>query len=309
MVPINNYFSLDERVKIALEKKQAVVALETTVITHGLPYPENIDLAREIENTISSEGATPATIGVIQGKVRVGLNQIEIQELATYPQAEKVSLRDFSKLVVRQGWGGTTVAGTMWAAHQVGIQVFSTGGIGGVHRSTSKHFIFDVSTDLLALAQIPLIVVCSGAKSILNLEATLELLETLAVPVVGYQTDSFPAFYTKESGGLKTNVTAANAEDVTQFAKAHWGLGFKSGLLVTVPPPDGQSLQYDEVEKYIEIAIQEAETKQIRGQAVTPFLLDRLNDLSQGKSLQANLALLLNNARIAAQIAKYMCVV
>lgn len=299
-------FIISETVNDALLHQKPVVALETTVVTHGLPYPQNIQLAENVENAVAAEGVIPATIGVMDGKIRVGLSQNEVKELATYPLREKVSLRDFAKLIAQRGWGGTTVAGTMWAAHQVGITVFSTGGIGGVHRSLSHAFSYDISTDLLALSTIPVIVVCSGAKSILNLEATLEVLETYAVPVIGYQTDAFPAFYAKESGGLKTSIMASNAQEVAQIAQTHWDLGFKSGVLVTVPPPDEYALPYDEVEKYIQIALTEAEKLNIRGQAVTPFLLEKMSDLSHGKSLEANLALLIHNAQIAAQIARSM---
>ncbi|MGB9591253.1 MAG: pseudouridine-5'-phosphate glycosidase [Candidatus Kryptoniota bacterium] len=304
MMEKNQNFIISDKVEDALLHHKPIVALETTVITHGLPYPHNINLAERIENTITAEGVIPATIGVIDGKVRVGISQHDVQELATHPHTEKVSLRDFSKLIAQQGWGGTTVAGTMWVANQVGIPVFATGGIGGVHRSLKQGFSYDISTDLMALSDIPVIVVCSGAKSILNLEATLEVLETYAVPVIGYQTNAFPAFYAKDSGGLQTSCMAKNALEVAQIAKTHWDLGFRSGVLVAVPPPDEYALPFDEVEKYIQIALSEAEKLNIRGQAVTPFLLEKLNELSHGKSLDANLALLLNNAKIAAQIAK-----
>ncbi len=303
---LKNYILVSDQVNDALLHRKPIVALETTVITHGLPYPQNIQLAKKIEGTIISEGVTPATIGVLEGRIRVGLSQQDVQKLATYPQAEKVSLRDFSKLIAQQGWGGTTVAGTMWVAHQVGIPVFSTGGIGGVHRSLAKEFSYDISADLFALSQIPVVVVCSGAKSILDLEATLEVLETYSVPVVGFRTNVFPAFYAKGNGGLKTSVVAQNAKEVAGFVKTHWDLGFRSGVLVTVPPPDESALSDEEMEKFIQIALAEAETRSIRGQAVTPFLLEQLTQLSQGKSLEANLALLINNAKIASQIALAM---
>ncbi|MGB9668946.1 MAG: pseudouridine-5'-phosphate glycosidase [Anaerolineales bacterium] len=298
------HFIIEKNINAAIKERKPVVALESTVITHGLPYPQNIELAQNAQRVIQSEGALAATIGVIEGKVKVGLSSGELEKLATYPQVQKVSLRDFAGLIVRKGWGGTTVAGTMWAAHKAAIRVFSTGGIGGVHRSFTKGFSYDISTDLIALAQIPLIVVCSGAKSILNLEATLEVLETYAIPVIGYQTNKFPAFYARESGGLKTSEVAANASEVVQIARAHWGLGFSSGILVTVPPPAEQALPFDEVEGYIRLALKEAENRKIHGQAVTPFLLEYLSEITHGKSLEANLALLLNNARIAAQIAQ-----
>ncbi|MBL8098842.1 MAG: pseudouridine-5'-phosphate glycosidase [Anaerolineales bacterium] len=278
-----------------------IVALESTVITHGLPKPQNIDLARDMEKTIRDFGATPATIALLDGKIRIGLTDEELVRLADSDSSLKVSHRDFATAITKKQNGGTTVAGTMLAANMAGIKVFATGGIGGVHKESS----FDVSTDLHSLAEIPTIVVCAGAKSILDLPATLETLETLGVPVVGYQTDEFPAFYSRESG-LNVSARLDSPKEIAEFAKAHWSLGLRSGILVTNPIPETESIPKSKMEPMIEKASKEAIEQGIHGQALTPFLLNRINELSKGKSLKANLALLLNNARLAAEIAKEM---
>jgi pseudouridine-5'-phosphate glycosidase len=278
-----------------------IVALESTVITHGLPKPQNINLARDMEKTIREFGATPATIALLDGKIRIGLTDPELVRLADSDSSLKVSHRDFATAITKKVNGGTTVAGTMLAANMAGIKVFATGGIGGVHKESS----FDVSTDLHSLAEIPTIVVCAGAKSILDLPATLETLETLGVPVVGYQTDEFPAFYSRESG-LNVSARLDSPKEIAEFAKAHWSLGLRSGILVTNPIPETESIPKSKMEPMIEKASKEAMEQGIHGQALTPFLLNRINELSKGKSLKANLALLLNNARLAAEIAQEM---
>jgi pseudouridine-5'-phosphate glycosidase len=298
-----NYFSVSPAVAEALKVNRPVVALETTVITHGLPYPQNLQLAQEIEEEVKRVGCVPATIGILEGQIRCGLTADEIRALATRASVAKVSLRDIARVLVEKGWGGTTVAATMWAAHQVGIRVFSTGGIGGVHRYTEQLRHSDVSADIQALAEIPVIVICSGAKAILDLAATLEALETRSVPVMGYQTKVFPAFYSVGSKNLEVNVVANRPQEVAKFARTHWELGFRSAVLVAVPPPEVDALPFEQMEANIQQAVQEAERQGIHGQAVTPFLLQRLNELSGGKSVQTNLSLLKNNARIAAQIA------
>lgn len=303
MTELPNYFHLSPFVAEALKANRAVVALETTVITHGLPYPQNLQLAQEIEEEVQHVGSIPATIGIVEGQIRCGLTKDEIRALATHASVAKVSLRDIARVVVEQGWGGTTVAATMWAAHQVGIRVFSTGGIGGVHRYTELLHHSDVSADIQALAEIPVIVVCSGAKAILDLAATLEALETRSVPVLGYQTKIFPAFYSVGSKSLEVSMTVNRPQEVAEFARTYWELGFRSAVLVVVPPPEADALPFEQMESYIQQAVQEAERLGIHGQAVTPFLLQRLNELSGGKSVQTNLSLLKNNARIAAQIA------
>lgn len=295
------HIQLSTEVARAINIGSPIVALESTVITHGLPKPQNIQLARDMEKTIRDCGATPATIALLDGKIRIGLTDEELVRLADSDSLLKVSHRDFATAIVKKVNGGTTVAGTMLAANMAGIKVFATGGIGGVHQESS----FDVSTDLHSLAEIPTIVVCAGAKAILDLPATLETLETLGVPVVGYQTDEFPAFYSRESG-LNVSARLDSAKEISDFAKAHWSLGMKSGILVTNPIPETESIPMSKMEPMIAKASKEAIEQGIHGQALTPFLLSRISELSKGKSLKANLALLLNNARLAAEIAKEM---
>lgn len=295
------HIQLSTEVARAINIGLPIVALESTVITHGLPKPQNIELARDMEKTIRDFGATPATIALLDGKIRVGLTDEELVRLADSDSLLKVSHRDFATAIVKKINGGTTVAGTMLAANMAGIKVFATGGIGGVHQESA----FDVSTDLHSLAEIPTIVVCAGAKSILDLPATLETLETLGVPVVGYQTDEFPAFYSRESG-LSVSANLKSAKEIADFAKAHWSLGMKSGILVTNPIPETEAISRSKMEPMIAKASKEAIEQGVHGQALTPFLLNRINELSKGKSLKANLALLLNNARLAAEIAKEM---
>lgn len=287
-----------EAVNRALAGRQPVVALESTVITHGLPYPENIDLARDLEQEIVREHAIPATIALLDGKIQVGLNSSQLERLATSHDSLKVSRRDFGLALARGLVGGTTVAGTLFVAHQAGIQVFATGGIGGVHRNAP----FDVSTDLAELGRTPMVVVCAGAKSILDLPATLEVLETQGVMVLGYQTDEFPAFFSRSSG-LPVTARSDSPEEIAAIARAHWQAGVQSAILVANPVPEETALDYDEVEAIIQQALRDAEKKGIHGAATTPYLLSRLNDLSDGRTLQANLALLRSNACLAARIA------
>ena len=285
----------------ALDLSLPIVALESTVITHGLPIPQNMELARDMEAKVRVQGATPATVALLNGKIRVGINDEELVRLANAKNPVKVSRRDFAKAIVKKLDGGTTVAGTMLAASQVGIRVFATGGIGGVHREGH----LDVSTDLQALSDTPMIVVCAGAKSILDLPATLEYLETMAVPVVGYKTGEFPAFFSRKSG-LKVSIRLDSPEEIVAFAKAHWDLGLKSAILVTNPIPEEFSLEDDFINPIIAQASQDAQDKGISGQALTPFLLAKINELSEGRSLKSNLVLLHNNATLAAKIAKVM---
>ena len=284
----------------ALNLGAPVVALESTVITHGLPRPQNLELARDMEKQVRESGATPATVALLDGKIRIGLSDEELVRLSD-ADAElmlKVSHRDFATAIVKKTNGGTTVAGTMFAANMAGIKVFATGGIGGVHKESS----FDISTDLHALAEIPMIVVCAGAKAILDLPATLEYLETMGVPVVGYQTDEFPAFYSRESG-LNVSVRLDSPKEIEDFAQTHWNLGMRSAVLVTNPVPETDAISKSEMEPIILKASAEAIAKGIHGQKLTPFLLGRISELTKGRSLRTNLALLLNNARLAAQIA------
>jgi pseudouridine-5'-phosphate glycosidase len=308
----------------------AAVALESTVISHGLPYPHNLRLALRLEEIAASHGARPATIGVIAGEIIVGLSREQIEHLAAAPNVRKVSRRDLPIVVARKLDGATTVATTAWAAHRAGIQVFATGGIGGVHRTgarsqgaggrhqesgvrgqlpassfqlpNSSFMAADISADLPELAQTPIIVVCAGAKAILDLPATLEWLETHGVPVIGYGTDEFPAFYNRSSG-LPVDVRADTPEEVAALFRSQRELGLPAGMLVTVPVPREFELPADQMEAAISQALAEAEAQGVRGKALTPFLLARISELTGEASLRANLALLENNAAVAAQIA------
>lgn len=294
-------FVLSHEISRALNLSLPIVALESTVITHGLPRPQNLSLARDMEARVREEGAVPATVAVLEGAIRIGLSEADLEQLAGASEPLKISQRDFAAAITQGASGGTTVAGTMFAAHAAGLKVFATGGIGGVHKETP----FDISTDLHALASIPMIVVCAGAKAILDLPATLEYLETMAVPVVGYQTEDFPAFYSRKSE-LKVSASVASPEEVVEFARVHWEMGMPSAVLVTQPIQAEYEIPKKEMDPLILKASQEAIEKKIHGQDVTPFLLQRLNELSNGRTLRANLALLLNNAALAAQIAKVM---
>jgi pseudouridine-5'-phosphate glycosidase len=293
-------FIVKDDVQRALKLNQPVVALESTVITHGLPHPTNLGLARDMETAVHADGATPATIAVLDGVVHVGLTDEELVQVESR-SAMKISRRDFAAAIAKKASGGTTVAGTMFAANKVGIKVFATGGIGGVHKEAH----LDISPDLQALSSTQMIIVCAGAKSILDLPATMEYLETLGVPVVGYGTDEFPAFFSRKSG-LKTSVRCDSPADVANFARAHWDIGMPSAILVCQPIPEADEIPREEIDPVEEQASREAQEQNIHGQALTPFLLQRVNELTDGKSMRANLKFLLNNAHLAAQIAKVM---
>lgn len=297
------YYSILPEVDEALRLRKPIVALESTVITHGLPFPENIRLAQDVEEEIRKLNCIPATIAILDGKICIGIGPSQLEELVKREDAIKISVRNISSAVAGGKWGGTTVAGTLAIAQDVGIKVFATGGIGGVHRDST----FDVSTDLIQLSRSRLIVVCAGAKAILDIPATLEVLETYGVPVIGYQTDVFPAFYSISSG-MPVSVQVDSAEEVINIAKVHWNLGMQSALLVVVPPPKEVAIPRENVEEAIEVALKEAGEKLIRGQNVTPYLLGRVSELTGGMSLQANLGLLRNNARIAAEIARSIAI-
>jgi pseudouridine-5'-phosphate glycosidase len=299
-MPLPKSFKISQEVQEALQTGRSIVALESTVITHGLPQGENLELARDMEATVRGEGAVPATIAVIDGRVCVGLEDNELDALARSEQARKLSARDLAAAVSQNASGGTTVAGTLRVAAMAGIHVFATGGIGGVHRGS----FWDVSADLSELAKQPVLLVCAGAKAILDLPATLEQFETLGVPVIGYGTDDYPAFYSIESG-LQTSGRVDSAEAAASLAKAHWDLR-GGGILIANPIPKESALPREIVDGWIEQALSEAADQHIHGQAVSPFLLKRVTELSEGKSLQANLALLQNNAKVAAQIAHHL---
>jgi pseudouridylate synthase len=287
-------------VQTALDEGRAVVALESTVISHGLPWPQNLELAQSMEELVRSEGAVPATIAVIDGVPSVGLTEADLICLADGQQpVRKLSRRDLASAMARRELGATTVATTMLIAHWAGIRVFATGGIGGVHRGEA----WDVSADLIELSQTPVAVVCAGAKAILDLPRTLEWLETFGVPVVGYGTDDLPAFYTRTSG-LKLVEQVNDVQEAAALLKAQWSLGLQNGVLFTVPIPEADELPADEINRHIQTALQEADQQKISGKEITPFLLGRLVSLTENRSLVANMALLRNNGRIAAQIAK-----
>ena len=285
-------------VRLALKRRTAVVALESAVITHGLPYPTNLDLAIGMEAAVGEEGATPATIALIDGRIRVGLSEEQLALLARSETSVKLGRRDLASAAVRKSSGGTTVAATMFVAARAGIAVFATGGIGGVHREGAH----DISADLQALASTPMIVVCAGAKAILDLAATLEVLETLSVPVVGYRTDEFPAFYSRESG-LNVGLRLESPIEVADYWAAHRWLGMESAVLVANPIDQAESISRREMDPILKRASTEALRQGVRGKALTPYLLGRMAELSKGRSMRANLALLLNNAHLAAQIA------
>jgi pseudouridine-5'-phosphate glycosidase len=287
----------------------APLALESTVISHGLPYPQNLATARRLEQIAREHDATPKTIAVVDGELCAGLTEAELEALATSQDVRKLSRRDLP-LAVARGWTGTTtVATTMWIAARHGIRVFSTGGIGGVHRAEVRNSALllgaDISADLPELAQTPVAVVCAGAKAILDLPATLEWLETWGVPVVGYGTDEFPAFYSRHSG-LPVDVRVDTPEEAAAIIQAKAQLGLPGGVLICVPVPEAFELPADEANAAIEQALAEANAQGVRGKDTTPFLLARIVQLTGERSLRANLALLENNVRVGAQIAKVL---
>ena len=294
----NVAFHLSPEVEAARAANQALVALESTVIAHGLPHPQNLETARRLEELIRAEGAVPATIAILAGQLHVGLSQDQIRFIAEDTDIKKISVRDLP-VAVAQNWNGaTTVASTSWVAERAGIKVFATGGIGGVHRGVLP----DVSADLPVLASTPIIVVCSGAKIVLDLPATREWLETYGVTVVGYQCNELPAFYSRTSG-LGVDVRVDSAPEVVDIYRAQQALGIKSALLVTVPVPEEFEAPAGALAASLNEALVQAERQQIGGRAITPFLLSHMAQVSGGATLSANIALLENNARVAAQIA------
>jgi pseudouridylate synthase len=277
---------------------RSVVALESTVIAHGLPRPTNLETAQRLEQIVRAGGATPATIGIIDGYLRVGLDTNEVRKLAEERGIHKVSTRDLPIAVAKVWTGATTVATTCWIAHRAGIKVFATGGIGGVHRGALP----DVSADLPELARTPIVLVCSGAKIVLDLPATREWLETHGVTVVGYKCDEFPAFYSRSSG-LPVDARADSPDDVVAIYRAQRELGIESALLLTVPVPEEFEVTHEQLQTALDDALQNAERNNITGRELTPFLLTRMAHHSAGATLRANIALLENNARVAAEIA------
>ncbi len=300
MQNFSSYVTLSEEVRDALEQDRPVVALESTVISHGLPYPDNVEVALQIEKTIREEGAVPATIAIREGKILVGLLREQVEELGTTTGVLKVSRRDLGLALATGNLGATTVAGTMLCASLVGIRFFATGGIGGVHRGAASTM--DISADLTELSKTPVLVVCAGAKSILDLDLTLEYLETQGVPVLGWETDELPAFYVRKSGRrLQQRV-----DDLTQLAaivRAHWDCGL-AGLVVGCPIPEEYALDVEPLEKATQEALLLAQEQGIKGAATTPFLLSHVARITSGESVEANKALLLNNARWGARFAR-----
>ena len=302
---MNKYLSISPEVQAALEAGKPVVALESTIISHGMPYPQNVETALRVEQTIRDNGAVPATIAIIGGKLKAGCTPEEIEYLGKKGQAViKASRRDLPVLLARKEDGATTVTTTMMIAAMAGIRVFATGGIGGVHRGAQQTF--DISADLEELAQTPVMVVCAGAKSILDLGLTLEYLETKGVPVIGYGTDEMPAFYTRHSGH-PVDYRLDTPRQLAQAFGAKLGMGLKGGMLVTNPIPEEYSMPADVINRAIDEALVEANRLGIRGKEITPYLLDKIQQLTGGDSLAANIQLVLNNARLAARTARELC--
>ncbi|MEX0923071.1 MAG: pseudouridine-5'-phosphate glycosidase [Rhodovibrionaceae bacterium] len=290
--------SLSPEIATAQAQGRPVVALESTVVAHGMPSPVNLEVARETLAAVRAAGALPAMIGIVAGELIAGLSEEQIADFARRDDAEKVSRRDLAAVIAAGRNGATTVAATMIAAHLAGIRVFATGGIGGVHRGAERSF--DVSADLTELGRTPVAVVSAGAKAILDLPRSLEVLETLGVPVAGYGTGDFPAFYSRSSG-LPVSVSVADAAEAAALLRAHWTLGLQSGVLIANPIPEAAEMT--DAESFIAQAVAEAEDQGVSGKQVTPFLLGRLAELSEGRTQAANRALIVNNARVAAEIA------
>lgn len=298
---LEKYLNVHPEVKKALAEGLPVVALESTIISHGMPYPKNIEMAKTVSKIIRENGAIPATIAIIGGVLKVGLTTEEIEFLGTSKDVVKASRRDLPFIISKKLNGATTVATTMILANLAGVKVFATGGIGGVHRGAQETF--DISADLQELANTNVAVICAGAKSILDIGLTLEYLETNGVPVVGFETEEFPAFYTRKSG-FGVDYKVESSLEVASALKAKWDLNLKGGMVIGNPIPKEFEMDYDTINNAIESALKEAEEKNIAGKKVTPFLLDRVKTITDGKSLDANIELVYNNAKVAAQIAK-----
>ena len=297
---LNSYLDVHPEVENALNSKQPIVALESTIISHGMPYPENIETALMVEDTVRANNAIPATIAIIKGRLKVGLTKKEIEFLATNDEVRKISRRDLAITVSQKLSGSTTVASTMIIAHLAKIAVFATGGIGGVHRGAEKTL--DISADLEELSRTNVCVVCAGAKSILDIGLTLEYLETKGVPIIGYKTSDLPAFYSSKSG-FNVDYRVDSAFDISEILKTKWSLSINGGVLVTNPIPKTFELELAMMNEAINKAIIEAEKEKITGKEITPYLLSKVNEITQGKSLNANIKLIQNNAILATKIA------
>lgn len=295
-----DYLDVNPEVAKALEEGRPVVALESTIIAHGMPYPKNVETAIAVEEVIKANGAVPATIGILGGRIKIGLTKEEIEYMAHAKNVLKVSRRDLPLVIAQKMDGATTVAGTMIAANMAGIKLFVTGGIGGVHRGAGESF--DISADLEELKMTDVTVVCAGAKAILDIPATMEYLETAGVPVIAYGVDEIPAFYSRKSG-VAAVCRLDSPEEIGALVSMKDQLGLKGGVLVTCPIPEKDEIPADEINAVIDKAIEEAEENGIKGKESTPFLLSKVKDLTEGRSLEANIKLVLNNAEIGAKIA------
>ena len=297
---MENYIQFSEEVEQAKKEGKAIIALESTIISHGMPYPQNVDMAKKVEQIVRDNGGVPATIAIIDGTIKVGLNDEELELLASADDVAKVSRRDIAEILATKRIGATTVASTMICAQLADIQFFVTGGIGGVHKGAEQTM--DISADLDELSKTKVAVVCAGAKSILDLDKTLEYIETKGVPVVGYQTDELPAFFTRESG-LKLNTRIDDVKTIAKLAEVQWDLGLDSGIVIANPVPEEDQLEPSFINGIIDNAVKKAEEQGIHGKDSTPFLLGEIVKQSEGKSLETNIKLVYHNAKIGTQIA------
>jgi len=297
---LGKWMDISEEIQNSIKGNGPVVALESTIISHGMPFPQNLETALEVERIIRKEGAIPATIAVVEGRIKIGLSNLELEHFAQGTKTVKVSSRDLPLAILQKQDGGTTVAATMICARMAGISIFVTGGIGGVHRGSEKTM--DISGDLMELARTNVAVVCAGIKSILDIPRTLEYLETQRVPVIGYRTDEFPAFYTTTSGySVQSRINTA--EEIARCMKVKWELGLEGGLVIANPVLREDAMDEVFIEEAITKSLKEASEKGIDGKAVTPFLLERISQLTDGESLKTNIALVCNNALVGAKIA------
>ena len=297
---LGKWMDISEEIQNSIKENGPVVALESTIISHGMPFPQNLETALEVESIIRKEGAIPATIAVVEGRIKIGLSNLELEQFAQGTKTVKVSSRDLPLVLSQKQDGGTTVAATMICARMAGISVFVTGGIGGVHRGSEKTM--DISGDLMELARTNVAVVCAGIKSILDIPRTLEYLETQGVPVIGYRTDEFPAFYTTTSGySVQSRINTA--EEIARCMKVKWELGLEGGMVIANPVLREDAMDEEVIEEAITKSLKEASEKGIDGKAVTPFLLERISQLTDGESLKTNIALVCNNALVGAKIA------
>ena len=300
MKDTEKYLVILPEVQDALQTGKPIVALESTIISHGMRYPRNVQTAREVEKMVREAGAVPATIALLEGRIRIGIEDNELDFLGSSGEVKKAGSKDIPLLISQKGHGATTVSGTMYCASLVGIRVFVTGGIGGVHRGGATTF--DISADLTELSRTSVAVICAGAKSILDLALTLEKLETLGVPVIGYRTDEFPSFYSRKSG-LKVDTRVDSPQEAAAIMRAKWDIGPAGGMVIANPIPEEEEIPAEIMQRHIDRAIENARDAQIRGKELTPYLLDNLFEITCGKSLEANISLVKHNARVGGEIA------